>query len=95
MAQQVKDPGLSLLWLRLLLWWGFHHGSGTAACQLGRPKTETKAPGRPSCNTTNCSKKCFSPAEVIHLSLSAPKLKVCVGVLDKLDLQSLMLRYNG
>ena len=39
MAQWVRDPALSLLWLRLLLWCEFE---GTSACHGHRQKTKTK-----------------------------------------------------
>ena len=42
MVQQVKDPALSLKWLRSLLWHGFDPCLGTSACCEHSQKKEKK-----------------------------------------------------
>ena len=45
MVQQVKDPGLSLLWLGSLLWHRFDPGPRTSACLPGGKKKEEEEEG--------------------------------------------------
>ena len=70
-AQQVKDPVLSLQRLRLLLWCGFDLWPGNFHMLLVYPKTKSKSECRRGAHTQMSSSSCLvSTVQCFHYSSS-------------------------